>query len=340
MTTLSSREIVSRAIHFQAPPRLPVTMGCFGVDDTGWVGLKAPEGWTPRVETEDEWHCVWDRTEMENMGQVKGHPIEDIGKLSGFRPPDYRDPSRYVDMAAALDKVDAEGKYVVSGIFMVLFERMHTLHGFENTLVDLYNDRPAMEDLADMIVETHVELVREVARRFPGRVHGWNMSDDWGTQTAAFISFDLWMEFFFPRYRRLFDFMHECGYDVWVHSCGKVNEIIEGFIRAGVDVMNLQQPRALGIREIGRRYKGRIAFESLADIQHTLPTGDRDKIDADVEELMRYWAGPEGGFVLADYGDNEAIGVTEPGTKLHMYTRFSEASERLYGNPLPAPRTE
>ena len=93
---------ISRAIHFQSPPRLPVTMGCFGVDDTGWVGLKAPEGWTPASEGEDQWHCVWERTEMENMGQVKGHPIEDIGKLSAFRPPDYRDPSRYVDMAGAM----------------------------------------------------------------------------------------------------------------------------------------------------------------------------------------------------------------------------------------------
>ena len=123
---MTSHEIVSRAIHFRNPPRLPVTMGCFGVDDTGWVGGKAPAGWKPSVAGEDEWGCVWAKTEVENMGQVKGHPLSDIGKLPGYRPPDYRDPSRYADLAANVERAAAQGKYTMDGIFMVLFERMHT----------------------------------------------------------------------------------------------------------------------------------------------------------------------------------------------------------------------
>ena len=334
---MTSREIVSRAIHFRSPPRLPVTMGCFGVDDTGWVEVKASADWKPGVPGEDEWGCVWHKTATENMGQVKGHPLSDIRNLSRFHPPDFRDPSRYVDLAAGLDKVESRGKYVISGIFMVLFERMHSLHGFEDTLVGLYDDRPAMEDLADMIVETHVTLVREVSRRCPSRVNGWCMSDDWGTQTAAFVSFDLWMDFFFPRYKRIFDAMHEAGCDVWVHSCGKVNEIIEGYIRAGVNVVNLQQPRALGIREIGERYRGRIAFQSLADIQATLPTGDRRRVAEDAETLMTHWASPHGGFIFSDYGGDAAIGVKDSGIKRFMYDEFSRRSKVLYGEALPSP---
>lgn len=115
------------------------------------------------------------------MGQVVGHPLSDIRNLAGFRSPDYTDASRYVGVATNLDKMEAQGKYILGNIFMVLFERMHSLHGFENTLVDLYTDRPAMEAMADMIVETHVTLVRTMASRFPGRIQGWNMSNDWGT---------------------------------------------------------------------------------------------------------------------------------------------------------------
>ncbi len=340
MAKMTSREIVSRAVHFRNPPRLPVTMGCFGVDDTGWVGGKAPEGWKPSVPGEDEWRCVWDKTEVENMGQVKGHPLADIRKLSKFRPPDYRNPSRYTELEANLKKIEDQGKYIISGIFMVLFERMHSLHGFEETLVDLYDNRPAMEDLADMIVETHITLVREICRRVPGRISGWNMSDDWGTQTAAFISFDMWMDFFFPRYKRIFDAMHEAGCDVWVHSCGKVNEIIEGYIRAGVNVVNLQQPRALGIKEVGDRYRGRITFQSLADIQATLPTGDRKRVAEDAEMLMSHWASQKGGFIFSDYGGDAAIGVKDPGIKRFMYDEFSRLSKKLYGEPLPEPSKE
>jgi hypothetical protein len=273
---------------------------------------------------------------MSNMGQVKGHPLASVGDLPGMFP-DYDDESRYVDAPAALEEAQLEGKYVTAGIFMVLFERMHTLYGFENVLCDLIVDRPAMERLADHIIDVQLCLVENVRNRFGDAVHGFTMTEDWGTQQAAFVRFELWMDFFYPRYKRLYDAMHAAGYDVWVHSCGKINEIVEGFIQAGVDVMNLQQPRALGIREMGARYRGRVAFESLADIQHTLPTGDLVQVAADARDLMEHWASPEGGFVFSDYGDNEAIGVDDPSVKLYMYQQFSEWSERLYGSPLPEP---
>ena len=90
-----------------------------------------------------------------------------------------------------------------------------------------------------------------------------------------------------------------------MHSCGKVNEIVEGYIQAGVNVVNLQQPRALGIREMGDRYRGRIAFESLADIQATLPTGDLARVDAD--------AGVEAGQETVFHLDLRKTHVFEPG---------------------------
>jgi uroporphyrinogen decarboxylase len=330
-------EIVRAAIHHMGPPRLPVRFAALGCDDTAGIPVRQAASFVPAVEGEDEWGCVWSHTDVENMGQVKGHPVVSIGDLAHSKYPDYDDDSRYVDVPEALEQYREEGKYVTAGIFMVLFERMHSLYGFENVLCDLVLDRLAMEKLADHIVEVHLCFVENVRRHFGDAVHGFNMTDDWGTQQAAFVSLDLWMDFFYPRYKRLFDAMHEGGYDVWVHSCGKVNEIIEGYIRAGVDVVNLQQPRALGIREVGERYRGRITFESLSDIQHTLPTGDPALVDADAEDLMRYWASPAGGFVFSDYGDNQAIGVADPAIKLHMYLKFSELSERLYGSPLPEP---
>ncbi|MFH1567297.1 MAG: uroporphyrinogen decarboxylase family protein [Gemmatimonadota bacterium] len=331
------RDIVRAAIHHRRPPRLPVRFAALGVDDTGWLPLRAAASFRPAVDGQDEWGCVWAHSEVPNMGQVKGHPLASVADLPRSRCPDYDDDSRYLDVPAALERCDREGRYVTAGIFMVLFERMHSLYGFENVLCGLVADRPAMERLADHVVAVHLRLVENVRQRFGAAVHGFSMTDDWGTQQAAFVSLDLWMDFFYPRYRRLFDAMHAGGYDVWVHSCGKVNEIVEGYVRAGVDVVNLQQPRALGIRQMGERFAGRIAFESLADIQHTLPTNDPAQVDADAEQLMRWWASPEGGFVFSDYGDDRAIGVADPGIKRHMYRRFSQLSERLYGEPLPEP---
>ena len=74
-------------------------------------------------------------------------------------------------------------------------------------------------------------------------------------------------------------------------------------------IIEPQQPRALGIEEIGRQFRGRICFASLCDIQHTLPFKRAAEIQAEAKLLLERWAAPEGGFILIDYGDGAAIGV-------------------------------
>jgi len=331
----SSRQIVQAAVRFEGPERLPVRMGRLGRDDTRGIGRKG----MPRIvdgRQADEWGCVWEKTEMANMGQPKGHLLDDLSEVGKVVPPDYGQDWIYEDCEEALRQAEKDDKYTQHGIFMILFERMHALAGFENVLTGLLVDRENAEALADVILSAQMDLVRNMQERFGRRLHSFGMTEDWGTQQAAFISMDLWRDFFLPRYVKLFDLMHEGGQDVWVHSCGKINEIIEGFIEAGVDVVNLQQPRALGIPEIGERYRGRITFESLSDIQASLPSGRSELIESDALEMAEHWMTKQGGFVLSDYGDGKAIGASDE-AKLTMYRAFSRVSEEVYGNPLPEP---
>lgn len=305
---MSSYEVVKRAIEFERPERLPLRFEALGLNDTHGVGWNQIGTGDKRFrQSLDEWGCLWARTEMANMGQVKGHPLEDWSALKSYRWPDPDAPSFYEGMEARFQ--GSEGKYVTTGIFMLLFERMHALHGFENVLRDLYMEGERMSELADRIVEVDLGIIENIWRRFPGRIHGFTFTDDWGTEEALFIRPNLWDEFFKPRYRRIFAAAHRCGWHVWMHSCGKVNDIIEGLIEVGLDVINLQQPRALGIEEIGKRFRGRICFESLCDIQHTLPFKDADGIREETKLLLEHWSTPEGGFILSDYGDGAAIGV-------------------------------
>jgi uroporphyrinogen decarboxylase len=306
---MSSYEVVRRAVEFQTPDRLPLrfnSLGLSDVHDVNWNQIGT--GDHSRLSTVDEWGCTWERTAgTANMGQVKGHPLENWKSLDHFRWPDPDDPAFYTGMERGFQ--GSAGKYIQTGIFMLLFERMHALHGFENTLTDLLLERERMEMLADRIVEYDLRIIANIAARFPGQIHGLNFSDDWGTQQALIVRPRLWVDFFKPRYTRLFAAIHAAGWHVWMHSCGKVNAILESLLEAGVDVVNLQQPRALGIQAIGAQFRGRLCFESLCDIQHTLPCKSREEIEAEARLLLQEWGAPTGGFVLSDYGDGRAIGV-------------------------------
>ena len=306
--TMTSYEVVKRAIHFDSPSRLPMRFTSLDIDDTHRVATNAVgTGDHAKRATYDEWGCLWVRSEVANMGQVKGQPLEEWEAIRTYEWPDPDDPAYYEGMEERFE--GSEDKYVTTNIFMLLFERMHSLRGMANVLTELCVDRGRMEYLADRIVEFDRAVIRNIGQRFPGRIHGFGFTDDWGTELATFVSPRMWCDFFQARYASIFEAAREQGWDVWMHTCGKVNEVIGPLIEIGLDVINLQQPRALGIEEIGSRFAGKICFESLCDIQATLPFKGREEIREEAGLLLRRWATPEGGFILSDYGDGEAIGV-------------------------------
>lgn len=282
---------------------------------------RAKRGWFFDNVAEDDWGCGWTVTEHKNMGQVVYHPLEDWANLSTYRPPDPRDPFYFERIEGVLS--EAGDRYVVVTSHFNLMERLHFLHGFRQTLEDLYMEPEKIEKLLDMILEFKLEHFGELHRRFGDRVNGLFLTDDWGTQQGPFISPAMFEHFFLGRYRQLVQGIHDLGWHVILHSCGRINDFVPYFIEVGVDVMNMQQPQVYGIAEIGQRFAGKVCFLTTADIQKTLPLGGPEEIRAEVRELVENWSTPDGGFIVFNYGDPEVLTVTR-GTTEVMFRAFAE----------------
>jgi uroporphyrinogen decarboxylase len=330
---MESREIVDRAIHYRHPPRLSALLSN-EIGDIGFLQFKPPVSFTPSRNGMDEWGCVWSRGDW-TCGQVVAHPLNALRDLDRLCVPDYADDSRYQGAEATVRDFEARGMYVECPYADGVLVHMARLYGFENCMAGFYEDGPGIEALADKVADVCVQFVREVARRFSGRVHGWMIIDDCATQYAGFVSPEFWMEFLYPRYRRIFDAIHAAGGNAAWHSCGNVTELIEGFVAAGADLIDMGQPRATDLSQIARRYGDRVAFRSGIDAQTTLTGGDRREVDADVEHMMTLLASPAGGFVstISSGGSDAAM---KDRTVIHYaHARFSAWSERVYGQPLP-----
>ncbi len=316
----TSYELVKNSIYFNNPDRLPLEFGSLGFSDTHYVNWNQKgTGDRNKRKTLDEWNCQWGRTEEKNMGQVIGHPLKEWDDLDSFQWPDPDNPSFYQGMEKRF--AGSQDKYIKTGIFMLLFERMHALRGFENVLTDLYLEQEKIAFLADRIVDYNIKIIRNISEKFPGEIHGFSFSDDWGTEESTFISKKMWDDFFKPRYNKIFEAAKEAGWDIWMHSCGKINNIIPSLIDIGCNVLNMQQPTTNGIKEVGEKFAGKICFSSLCDIQHTLPFKSDEAIKAEAKELLDKWATKKGGFILSDYGDGRAIGVRD-NKKRVMFNAF------------------
>jgi len=323
---MDRREIVRRAIEFDHPSRLPCwqhwnhPMPGFPDDVCNiWEMDRAEAGWFFDNPVTDDWGCRWSTTELKNIGQVAGYPLEDWAELDRYRPPNPVNPFYYERLGPLIEA--AADRYVALTAHSLLFSRLHKLRGFTNTMEDFYLQPERVHRVLDMITEFKLRQCDELRRRFGDRIDGLFVADDWGTQSGTFISKKTLDEFFTPRYRKIFDRIHDCGWHVILHSCGRINQFVPTFIELGVDVLNMQQSRNYGLVEFGQQFRGRVCFLATVDIQSTMPRGIEAEIREEARLLVRHWSTPAGGMIAFDYGAWEASGVDRK-APLVMFDEF------------------
>ena len=79
-------------------------------------------------------------------------------------------------------------------------------------------------ELAARLVNCYLIPSIELALEAGADVVGF--ADDWGTQQGLLISPTSWRRIFKPRYKRMFDRVHEGGALAWMHSGGMTLEIV------------------------------------------------------------------------------------------------------------------
>lgn len=319
---MTRKEIVQRAITFNNPPRIPLKFDIVGVNDCYDVWTNDPTSWSWdfQGESTDEWGCLWRRTAISNTGQVVGHPLNDLSRLPQYSWPDPDAPARYEGFEQQL--ACADDRFVMFCFGQGIFERLHMLTGLDQALMGFIKRKDEMHEILDRVLDHHLRVFRGCVRIAGGRMHAAAMADDWGMQDRAFVSLKIFREFFKPRYQRWFDEIKAAGMHTWMHSCGRINDIVEELIDCGLEVINNQQPNTVGLEEFGQRYRGRICFEAIVDTQSTLPRGTHDEIRTQARQLVERYGTPAGGLIASDYNDAAAIGVTDD-HRLVMFEAFA-----------------
>ena len=320
---MTGKERIKRAIEFSGPDRLPMEFPAVGdCDSEGFMWTRVIKHDPNGYERYDEWGCLWRTSNVQNIGYVAGHPLENWDNFSSYQFPDPDNPAFFEGMEERAKNLD-RNKYIKTHLQYPLFDRLQMLRGFENCMCDFYNEREKLEILADKLIDFDIKLAKNINSRFPDLIDGIRFADDLGSELNSFISIELFDEFYKPRYKKLFDVCHQFGWHVWFHSCGNVKNLVPSLIEAGVHVLNLQQPNVLGLEEFGKKFAGKVCFSTIADIQQTLPSKDPVKIINEVKSLVKYWSTSAGGLIPQGYGNGAPIGTTEEALRV-MYEAFKK----------------
>ena len=201
-------------------------------------------------------------------------------------------------------KVDKKEKLVLGFMGTGIFEQLHYLMGFEDTLMNLLLEPDDMKDLIAAIAEYRFQYAKLLVDNF--RPDAIISHDDWGTKINLFMQPDIWREYFKEHYRRIYSYMKENGVIVIHHSDAFCEPIVEDMAEIGIDIWQGVLP-SNNIPKLQEQLQGRMILMGGID-------SGIDRVDATEEEIRKEVKrvcneyGKGGGFIPSiTYGDPGAI---------------------------------
>jgi hypothetical protein len=328
----TSREIVRRAIEFDGPPRLPYSFvqplesDFFEVGAVSSAASATKTGRAPKGEMVfDDWGVGW-RASGRHWGHAEVCPLADLSALDSYRFPEALSDEQWGLIRPTTQAAANAGKYVVGADPISFYERLRALMGFEALMIAAYTDRQRFETLLDKLTDMTVDVIDSYAET--GNVHAFMSWDDWGLQTGLQIRPAQFREVFKPRYARIIDACHKNNMHYILHSCGVITDIIPDLIDIGADVLQIDQPRLLGVDSLASEFGGKICFWNCVDIQwSSQPEVTPDEARREAVDMAGALGRFNGGFIARQYPQPGDIEMT-PEKHQAIYEGFMEAGCR------------
>lgn len=306
---MTCRECVLKAVTFDQPDRVPVSHAFVPAarvrhgrairaierqhpSDFGGCGARCLDIDRNTFGTQtDKWGCVWRNESAGQIGMVVQHPLTDWAERSTYRFPEPSDLFDFSGVGPAVERNQGEKYLMVTGRW--LWQRMFWLRGFQNILLDLADERDEVLWLRDRVLHVQKGVLDGV---LGFDIDGVCFLDDWGTQRGLMISPTVWRAVFKDAYRELFDMVHAAGKAVHFHTDGDVIDIVPDLQEIGADELNLEVP-VMDRDALDACVAGGTCLRGGLDLQHVLAQHDVAAVRAHVEDLLRRFARPRGGYI-------------------------------------------
>lgn len=340
---MNSRELSIRALEFKKPERIPLflSMTPWRSDIVGGMffpnwGFKVPKGWPvlPRSPSSyiqqwirkdafylmDEFGSIWYNPGNDTIGQVVNpRALSSWDKLKTMRMPKKIDKGRWW-LTKFLFRTFGRNKYKLGTLDNFFYERMHFLRGFNNIVKDIKRQTEKVKELAEKLADWYCWLVDKWAAL---GAHGIIATDDWGTNHSPFISPRDFDEIFKPAYQTVTERIHDHGMHFMLHSCGQIYELIPSLIESGVDCLQLDTPRFVGLKRLAE-FKGKMAYMCVAGIADIIPNRTPREVQAEVVRIIKHLGRFNGGLLGTIYADLQALNFPRENMEASVkaYRRF------------------
>ena len=220
----------------------------------------------------DAWGCVWSNENDGFHPIVTGNPVKTREDVHTLEIPEK-------------DEGFPHG-------FMYL--RILDLRGFEEAMIDFFEEPPELQMLIDKISEYNIRQVKLMLDESKSRIVYFG--DDLGIQRGMTISPEKFRKYLKPCFAAIYKPCKDDGRLVYMHTDGGIGEIMPDLVECGVDIINIEFG-SMGLDNIERICKGKIPVDLYLD-QQIFPFATPAELRKHVEETVKRLYLPEGGFAM------------------------------------------
>ncbi len=247
----------------------------------------------------DEWG-VGSVPTLYEMPDYRYHPLEKMGhvdQVNAYAWPDLGEAYRYAGVGDQVKAYQQRGYAVCGEMYQTIFEIAWLMRGMQTFMTDFYLEPAIAHAICERITEIRVQQAGHFAR---AGVDVIRLGDDIVTQQGRMMSAETYREFLLPRVKRIVAAAKAVnpGVIIFMHCCGRVEEVIDELVEAGVEVLNPVQPECNDLGLIKQKYGDRLSFWGGIGVQSVMPHGTPAEVRKSVRDTSDL-LGKGGGLLLA-----------------------------------------
>lgn len=208
------------------------------------------------------------------------------------------------DAIASAAQVDRENYLVMGFMGTGIFEQLHFLMGFEDTLVNFLLEPDDMMELTAVVAEYRFQYAKLLVDNLKPDVI--LSHDDWGSKRSLFMDPNTWRTFFKDHYKRIYGYMKDHGVIVMHHADSFCEPIVDDMVDVGIDIWQGVLPEN-DIVKLQKQLQGKMVL--MGGVDATIDRADtpEEEIRASVRATCEKY-GPGGHFIPSmTYGLKDTI---------------------------------
>lgn len=248
----------------------------------------------------DEWGIGGKPGSQKHFLEYKYHPLagcETPEEVYAYEWPDVDADYRFEGLEEKIKNFKERGYAVMGELYQTIYETAWLLRGMERFFMDFHENPEVIDAICEKLMRLRIKQAEKYAQL---GVDILRLGDDVTCQNGWIFGRDNYRKYFKERHKKIVDAAKRIKPDilVFLHSDGKVYELVPELIDVGIDILNPVQPECNDLNEIVDAYGQKISFWGGIGTQSTMPFGSPEEVEKKTAETARI-LGKYGNLLLA-----------------------------------------